>query len=105
MLIKSKLTIKNILLGILICLFVIAIKPAPSLEIPNIHIPEHPSEIDVTELNKRALIQLDKNRFAIVNQDDSSYTKILVLEYDEKNKKLNRVSKMNFDFDFEFNFE
>jgi hypothetical protein len=96
---------RNILLGILICLMVIAIKPVPTLETRDIQIPSFPNELDITELHDTTVVQLDKNRFALIDKDHSAYTKILVLEYDEKTKKLNRVSKSSFDFNLEFNFK
>lgn len=94
----------KILLGILICLVVIAFKPYPSFDFPSFKIPEFPEELDVRKLGNSNVIQLDKNRFAIIGQDENSYTKILVVEYDDVTQKINRISKSSFDFNFEFNF-
>lgn len=89
-----------ILLGILICLIVITQKPIPSFSYnsPSIQFPNMPDSTNAS------VVQLDKNRIALVDTRNGSNTfgKIIVLEYDEKTKRFTQVASYTASFDLEF---
>lgn len=89
-----------ILLGILICFIVITQKPVPSFSYnsPSILLPNMPDS------SNASVVQLDKNRIALVDTRNGSHTfgKIIVLEYDEKTKKFTQVTSHTTSFDLEF---
>lgn len=58
---------KRIMVGILICLIIIALKPVPSFQS---NYPDFPSSLDIN--NGEAVVQLSENRIAIVKSDINS---------------------------------
>lgn len=75
-----------ILIGIFVCLLIIALKPVPQMSINQ---PQTPSPGET-------VIQLDLNRIAIVetNNNSGNYGSILVFDYDGKSFKL--LGKYNY---------
>ncbi|WP_232700042.1 hypothetical protein [Brevibacillus daliensis] len=98
---KSDTFNRFILVGILICLVWIASNPVPSnnssYQSPDINFPPFPETSNV--------VQLDTNRFAIVDKEDATITKIVVVEYDEKTNSLKKLTNTSVNFDLEFIFE
>lgn len=78
-----------VLLGILICLLIIAFKPVPQFSFNNQPQMFNPGE---------SVIQLDSNRIAIVKTDNNSgmYGNILVFDYDEQMKSFKLLGKYNY---------
>ncbi|AZR74694.1 hypothetical protein BBF96_15740 [Anoxybacter fermentans] len=75
-----------VLVGILICLVIIAFKPAPQLNIqPAINLGD-------------SIIQLGPNRIAIVETNINSglYGTVLVFDFDDKTGTFNLVGKFNY---------
>ncbi len=81
---------KNIMIGILICLIVIALKPVPSFQ------PEFPSSIDV--LAGESVVQLGENRIAIVDNSLNSgmHGEVFVLEFSEDKKTFDLIGRYNY---------
>lgn len=79
----------NILIGILICLIIIALKPYPSS--PNTYdsVPSFVSE---------SVIQLAENRIAIVETETNSERRgnIIVLEFNEDRKTFEPIGRYNY---------
>ncbi len=76
---------KNIMIGILICLIVIALKPVPSFQ------SEFPSSVDVSA--GESVVQLGENRIAIVDNTLNSgmLGEVLVLEFNEIKKTFDLI--------------
>ncbi|WP_098744872.1 hypothetical protein [Paenibacillus sp. EZ-K15] len=82
---KSK---SSILIGILICLIIIALKPVPSF---NYNAPDFPSYGE-------SVVQLAENRIAIVDTDINSGMRgeVFVLEYNENKKTFDPIGRYNY---------
>lgn len=81
---KSKLTI---MIGILICLVIIALKPAPQNNAPDL--PPYVSE---------SVVQLAENRIAIVETETNSGLsgEVIVLEFNEDRKTFDPIGRYNY---------
>lgn len=86
----SDKTIKILMTGILICLIIIAFKPAPSFQ------PNFPSSLDV--LNGESVVQLGDNRIAILNTNITSgmHGEVFVLEFNEAEKTFDLIGRYNY---------
>ncbi|EKN63703.1 hypothetical protein P9E76_20195 [Schinkia azotoformans] len=84
---------KRIMVGILICLIIIALKPVPSFQS---NYPDFPSSLDVN--NGEAVVQLSENRIAIVKSDINSgmHGEIFVLEFNEAKKSFDLIGRYNY---------
>ncbi|GAB6930630.1 hypothetical protein JCM10914A_46130 [Paenibacillus sp. JCM 10914] len=82
---KSKSTI---LIGILICLIIIALKPVPSF---NNNVPD-PSFVS------ESVVQLAENRIAIVETETNSGLsgEVIVLEFNEDKKTFEPIGRYNY---------
>ncbi|RNB81741.1 hypothetical protein EDM59_21750 [Brevibacillus nitrificans] len=89
-----------LLLGILACLFVIAQKPSPSFYSP----PASISFPKVPDSSNASVVQLDKNKIAVVDtrNDSPTFGKILVLAFDPTTNKFTQVADHTFSFDIVF---
>lgn len=79
----------TILIGILICLIIIALKPVPS----------SPSTYDtVPSFVSESVIQLAENRIAIVETETNSGLRgnIIVLEFNEDRKTFEPIGRYNY---------
>lgn len=78
-----------VLIGIFICLLIIAIKPVPQFSFNS-----QPQTISPSE----TVIQLDSNRIAIVKTNNNSglYGDILVFDYDEQMKAFRLLGRYNY---------
>lgn len=78
----------NILIGILICLIIIALKPYPQNNEPDIPSPS------VSE----SVIQLAENRIAIIETETNSGLSgdIIVLEFNEDRKTFEPIGRYNY---------
>ncbi len=83
---------KAILLGILICLIIIAFKPGSNQTLPT----TNPS---VNISNGEEIIQLSPNKIAVVNNRNNSglWGTILVFNYDPNKKEFVYESTMNYE--------
>ncbi|MCM3494356.1 hypothetical protein M4D52_13015 [Paenibacillus lactis] len=81
---KSKLTI---MIGILICLVIIALKPVPQNNAPDL--PPYVSE---------SVVQLAENRIAIVETETNSGLsgEVIVLEFNEDRKTFDPIGRYNY---------
>lgn len=83
----SERTKNLVLVGILICLLMIAFKPVPKLSInnPSNKVPDQ-------------VVQIATNRIGVVvaNHNSGLYGTILVFDYDETNETFNLVGKFNY---------
>ncbi|MEK6988988.1 hypothetical protein [Paenibacillus sp. FSL K6-1566] len=81
---KSKLTI---MIGILICLIIIALKPVPQNNAPDF--PSYVSE---------SVVQLAENRIAIVETETNSGLsgEVIVLEFNEDRKTFDPIGRYNY---------
>ncbi|WP_026906514.1 hypothetical protein [Paucisalibacillus globulus] len=86
----------KILLGILICLIFIVLKPAP--EYPTYHQPNFPSSLEGGE----TVVPLGENRIAIVDTDNSSgyHGEIMIMEYNDSSSQFELIGKHNYIEDF-----
>lgn len=84
---------KKIMVGILICLIIIALKPVPSFQS---NFPDFPSSLDVN--NGETVVQLSENRIAIVDTNGNSGRRgeIFVLEFNEDKKVFDLVGRHNY---------
>lgn len=82
-----------VLIGILICLFLIALKPAPQLSVNS-----QPTSQTISTYNGPQVIQLAPDRIALVETNDTSglYGTILVFDYDHETKKFNYLGSYNY---------
>jgi hypothetical protein len=83
-------TNKILLVGILICLIIIAYKPVPSFQ-SNI-----PSSLDVS--NGETVVQLSENRIAIIdtNLNSGMRGEVFVLEFNEDKKSFDLIGRYNY---------
>lgn len=81
---------KNILIGILICLIIIALKPGRNEVMPAA------PRVDINE--NEEIIQLSPNKIAVVDNRNSSgmYGTILVFNYNPQEKKFEYEASMNY---------
>jgi hypothetical protein len=81
---------KNIMIGILICLIVIALKPVPSFQ------SEFPSSVDVSA--GESVVQLGENRIAIVDNNLNSGMRgeVFVLEFNKDKKTFDLIGRYNY---------
>ncbi|WP_153722324.1 hypothetical protein [Sporosarcina cascadiensis] len=88
----SDKTSKNIMIGILVCLVIIALKPTPSFQ------SEFPSSLEVSDYRGEAVVQLAENRIAIVDNNTNSgmHGEVLVLEFDETSKSFKMLGRYNY---------
>jgi len=77
-----------VLIGILICLLIIALKPAPQLSVNQ---PQIPGPGD-------SVIQLAENRIAIIetNNNSGAYGTILVFDYDIKTNSFKLLGRYDY---------
>jgi hypothetical protein len=92
--IQMKLDSSKILLGILICLIIIALKPTP--DYPTYPQPSYPSSLDV--FDGESVVPFGENRIAIVSTDYSSgtYGDMIVLEFDDNTGEFVMIGKYNY---------
>ncbi|PIC98862.1 hypothetical protein [Sporosarcina sp. P29] len=85
-------TSKNIMIGILVCLAIIALKPTPSFQ------SDFPSLLEVSDYSGETVVQLAENRIAIVdtNIDSGMRGEVLVVEFDESNKNFKVLGRYNY---------
>ncbi|MEK3731920.1 MULTISPECIES: hypothetical protein [Paenibacillus] len=78
-----------ILIGILICLIMIALKPGPSF---NNNAPDSPSYAS------KLVVQLAENRIAIVETEPNSGLsgEVIVLEFNENRKTFDPIGRYNY---------
>lgn len=78
-----------ILIGIFICLLIIAVKPAPEFSF---------NSQPQTSVFGETVIQLDSNRIAIVETNNNSglYGDILVFDYDGQTKAFKLLGRYNY---------
>lgn len=84
---------RKILIGILICLIIIALKPTSYID------SNYPDSFDVYNQNEaETVIQLADNRIAIVdtNEYSSNQGKIIVLEFDESNETFDVIGRYDY---------
>jgi hypothetical protein len=86
----------GLLAGILLCLVVIALKPVPSINLPDF--PTSPPSVEIADVAGESVVQLGQNRIAIIDTRSNSGTRgnIKVLEYDEQRKTFREVSNYNY---------
>lgn len=87
----------KILIGILICLIIIALKPTSYVD------SNYPDSFDVYNQNEaEKVIQLTDNRIAIVdtNEYSANQGKIIVLEFDESNETFDVIGRYDYLEDF-----
>ncbi|MGN0993328.1 MAG: hypothetical protein ACI4PE_05360 [Bacilli bacterium] len=84
-------TIKFLMMGILICLLLIALKPVPSLQ------SDFPSSLDINN-NSETVVQLAENRIAIVDTSLNSgmHGEVFVLEFNEVEKTFELIGRYNY---------
>lgn len=84
---------KKIMVGILICLIIIAFKPVPSFQS---NFPDFPSSLDIN--NGETVVQLSENRIAIVDTNGNSGMRgeIFVLEFNEDKKSFDLIGRYNY---------
>ena len=82
---------KKLMIGILICLILIALKPVPSFE----YTPE--SEFDISS-NESTVVQLGENRIAVIDNrfDSGMHGEIFVLEFNHDKKTFDLIGRYNF---------
>lgn len=82
---------KSIMIGILICLIVIALKPVPSFQ------SEFPSSVNVS--SGESVVQLGENRIAIIDTrfDSGMRGEVFVLEFNEQKKTFDLIGRYNYD--------
>lgn len=82
---------KKIMIGILICLIIIALKPVPSVD----YIPE--SELDIYS-NESTVVQLGENRIAIIDNRFNSgmHGEVFVLEFNDAKKTFDLIGRYNY---------
>ncbi|SET71131.1 hypothetical protein SAMN05216389_12229 [Oceanobacillus limi] len=85
---------KKIMIGILICLIIIALKPTPSFE------QNYPPYPDVS--NGQSVVQLTEDRMAIVDNgmDSGMYGEVIVLEFDENTNTFELIGTYNYIEDY-----
>lgn len=85
-------TVKIILMGILICLIVIALKPVPSFQYNS------PSSLNVDSNSGETVVQLGQNRIAIVDNRTNSGMRgeIFVLEFNQEKKTFDLIGRYNY---------
>lgn len=78
------------MLGILICLIVIALKPVPSFQ------SEFPSSVDVSA--GESVVQLGENKIAIIDTRFNSGMRgeVFVLEFNEEKKTFDLIGRYNY---------
>jgi hypothetical protein len=83
---------RKIMIGILICLVLIALKPTPSFH------SNFPSSLDVNDYNGETVVQLAENRIAIVETDLNSGMRgeIFVLEFNENEETFDLIGRYNY---------
>ncbi|WP_164669972.1 hypothetical protein [Virgibacillus doumboii] len=88
----SDKTSKIIMMGILICLAIIAFKPTPSFH------SNFPSSLDVSAHNGETVVQLAENRIAIVDTNINSGMRgeMFVLEFNEDEKTFELIGRYNY---------
>ncbi|WP_042145564.1 hypothetical protein [Paucisalibacillus sp. EB02] len=96
--IKVKFDNSKILLGILICLIIIALKSPP--EYPAYQPSHFPSSLDIYDGER--VVSMGENKIAIVDTDISSdtYGEVIVLEYNETSGEFDLIGKDNYLEDF-----
>lgn len=79
----------TILIGILICLIIIALKPVPSFNNNTPNIPSYEGQ---------SVVQLAENRIAIVETEPNSGLsgEIIVLEFNEDKKTFDPIGRYNY---------
>ena len=80
------------MIGILVCLVIIALKPTPSFQ------SDYPSSLEVSDYSGETVVQLAENRIAIVdtNIDSGMRGEVLVVEFDESNKNFKVLGRYNY---------
>lgn len=86
----SDKTTKIVMIGILICLIIIAFKPVPSFY------SNFPTSLDV--LSGETVVQLAENRIAIVDTNINSGMRgeVFVLEFNEGEKTFDLIGRYNY---------
>lgn len=82
----------RVLIGIFLCLIVIALKPVPSFDsTPNSH-------ITVDDYKGEEIVQLSDNRIAIIDArwNSGDHGKIIVLQFNEDTHKFEAISADNY---------
>lgn len=84
------------MIGILICLIIIALKPGPSLDEVPAPAPAFPSSLDI--YHGDTVVQLAENRIAIVDTGMKSarHGDVFVLEFNEDEKTFDLIGKYNY---------
>ncbi|WP_148040368.1 hypothetical protein [Brevibacillus fluminis] len=79
------------MIGIFICLLVIALKPTPSFNY-------QPASIPILSHEGESVVQLSENKIAIIDTNINSGMRgqILVFEFDAKGKTFNFVGQYNY---------
>ncbi len=85
---------RRIMVGILICLIIIAFKPVPSFQS---NYPDFPSSLDIN--NGETVVQLSENKIAIVKTDVNSgmHGEIFVLEFNEGKGSFDLIGRYNYE--------
>ncbi|MED3662687.1 hypothetical protein NST62_06870 [Ureibacillus sp. FSL K6-8385] len=94
-------SLRPILIGILICLIIIALKPSPEFDGSSTGQMELISPVDVSTGEK--IVELGNNRLAIIdtNLNSGNHGQVLVVEFKEDEKSFEVIGKYNYLEDFE----
>lgn len=93
---------RNIFIGILICLIIIALKPVPSLDVNQMPTNNHSHDSYEVVDEGEKVVQLGENRIAIIETKLHSHNRgdILILEFNEEKKIFEKIGKDNYLEDF-----